>query len=53
MTDIPEARAHYDGFVPMLFVIVEDLLDGLDAGVVIAFVRFPSALLVPVEDLPI
>jgi hypothetical protein len=35
----------------MLFVIIEDLPDRLDTGIILAFVVLPGCLLVPVEDL--
>ena len=52
MTHVTEGRAHDDGLVAVRLVVVEDLLDGLDTGVLLVFVgRSGLVLLVPVQDL--
>ena len=49
--DVPEGGAHDDGVVTVLFVVVEDALDGLHAWVFVAGVVAVVLLFVPVEDL--
>lgn len=41
---------HDDGVVVVLLVVVEDLLDGLDSGVLVALVGLAGRLLEPVKD---
>lgn len=48
---VTETRTHDNRVVAVLLVIVEDALDGLDAGIFITLVGLSSLLLVPVEDL--
>jgi hypothetical protein len=50
-THVTEASTHNNGLVPMLLVIVEDLFDALNAGVIIAFVILPGMFFVPIENL--
>ncbi len=45
---VSETRAHDDGVVAMLLVVVEDALDGLDTRILIALVGLPGLLLVPI-----
>ena len=35
----------------MLFVVIEDALDGLDTRILVAYVVLPRRLFVPVKDL--
>jgi hypothetical protein len=52
LADVAERGTHDDGLVAVLLVVVEDALDGLDTGVLLAnVVRAGLVLLVPVEDL--
>ena len=51
MTHVAERRAHDNGLVAVRLVVVEDLLDALDARVLVADVVLPCRLLVPVKDL--
>ena len=51
MTHVTEGRAHDDGLVAVRLVVVEDLLDGLDTGVLSTRVRLAGLRLVPVKDL--
>lgn len=46
-----ERGAHYDNLLAMLFVVIEDILDGLNTRILIALVVLASGLLVPVKDL--
>ena len=48
---VAEAGSHDDSFVPVLFIIIVDLLDGLNARIVVPLIIFSSVLLVPIEDL--
>ena len=51
-THVAERRAHDDGLVVVLLVVVEDLGDGDDTGVFRSLVRWAGlVLLVPVKDL--
>ena len=50
-TYVAERRAHDDGPVAVLLVVVVDLLHRQDTWVLIAFVGFSGSLLVPIEDL--
>ena len=52
MTHVTERRAHDDGLVAVRLVVVKDLLDGLDTGVLSTRVRLAGLRLVPVKDLP-
>ena len=52
LTYVTEGGTHDDGLVPVLLVVVEDLLHGLDTGVLVADVVLARlVLLVPVKDL--
>ena len=51
MTHVTEGRAHDDGLVAVRLVVVEDLLDGLDTGVLSTRVRLAGLRLVPVKNL--
>ena len=48
---VTERSTHDDGLVSVLFIVVEDFLDGLDTRVIIALVGLSGTLLVPIEDL--
>lgn len=48
---VAEGSAHYNSIVPMLFVVVENTLDGLDTWIIVALIVLSGALLIPVEDL--
>ena len=48
---ITERRAHDDGLVAMLLIIIENLLDRLHTRILIAFIILSSSFLVPVENL--
>ena len=48
---VAEGSAHDDGLVAVLFVVVEDLLYGLDTRVFVTLVVLSGGFLVPVEDL--
>jgi hypothetical protein len=50
LTDVAEGGAHDNGLVAELLVVVEDLNDGLDTGVVGGVVLLLGVGLVPVED---
>jgi len=50
LADVAEGGAHDDGLVVVLLVVVEDLDDGLDTGVVLGGVLLLGVGLVPVED---
>jgi hypothetical protein len=50
LADVAERGAHDDGLVVVLLVVVEDLNDGLDTGVVGSVVLLLGVGLVPVED---
>jgi hypothetical protein len=50
-TDVTERRAHDDGIVAVLLVVIEDAPDRLDTRIVVTFIGLPGRLLVPVEDL--
>ena len=50
LADVAEGGAHNDGLVVVLLVVVEDLDDGLDTGVVLGGVLLLGVGLVPVED---
>jgi hypothetical protein len=50
LADAAEGGAHDDGLVAVLLVVVEDLLDALDARVLLLAVLLLSRRLVPVED---
>ncbi|RUS24477.1 hypothetical protein BC938DRAFT_473523 [Jimgerdemannia flammicorona] len=45
-----EGRTHDDGFVTVLLVVVVDLGDGMDTGVLVLIVVLAGGLLVPVKD---
>lgn len=47
---VAEGRAHDDGLIAVLFVVVEDLGDGLHTRVLLALVVLASGLLVPVKN---
>lgn len=50
-THVSERSTHNDGSVPVLFIVVEDLLDANDAGVFVALVVGAGVLgLIPIED---
>ena len=52
MTHVTEGRAHDDGLVAVRLVVVEDLLDGHNTGILlVSVVRSGLVLLVPVKDL--
>ena len=51
LSDVTEGGTHDDGLVPVLLVVVEDLLDGLDTRVFVALVGLAGGFLVPVKDL--
>lgn len=50
-TYVTEAGTHDDGFVAVLFVVVEDLLHRYDTRVLVTFIILPGRLLVPIKDL--
>ena len=50
-TYVAETRSHHDGLIAVLFVVIVDLLDGLNTGIVVALVILSSVFLIPVEDL--
>jgi hypothetical protein len=50
LTDAAEGSTHDNGLVAVLLVVVEDLLDALDTGVLLLGVVLLGVLLVPVED---
>jgi hypothetical protein len=50
LAEVAEGGAHDDGLVVVLLVVVEDLDNGLDTGVVLGSVLLLSVGLVPVED---
>jgi hypothetical protein len=50
LAEVTERGAHDDGLVVVLLVVVEDLNDGLDTGVVGSVVLLFGVGLVPVED---
>jgi len=50
LAKVAEGGAHDDGLVVVLLVVVEDLDDGLDTGVVLSGVLLLGVGLVPVED---
>jgi hypothetical protein len=50
LAEVTERGAHDDGLVVVLLVVVEDLNDGLDTGVVGGIVLLLGVGLVPVED---
>ena len=50
LTDVSERSAHDDGLVAELLVVVEDVLDGLDTGVLLLGVVLLVGGLVPVKD---
>ena len=50
LAEVAEGGAHDDGLVVVLLVVVEDLDDGLDTGVVLGGVLLLGVGLVPVED---
>jgi hypothetical protein len=50
-THVSETGAHDNGLVTVLFVVIENFLDGLDTRVVVAFVGLAGVLLVPDENL--
>jgi hypothetical protein len=50
LADVAEAGAHDQGLVAEFLVVVVDLGDGLDAGIVGALVILAGVFLVPVED---
>ena len=50
LASVPEGRAHDNGLVPVLLVVVEDGLDGRHAGVVLLGVLLLLVGLEPVED---
>jgi len=51
LTNVAETGTHDDSFVSVLFVVIENLLHGLNAGIVIALEIFPGMFLVPIENL--
>jgi len=50
-THIAERRAHDDGLVTVLLIVIENLLDRLNTRILIAFIVLSGSFLVPVEDL--
>lgn len=50
LADVSERSAHDDGLVAELLVVVEDVLDGLDTGVLLLGVVLLVGGLVPVKD---
>lgn len=50
LTSVTERGTHDDGLVTVLLVVIEDILDGLDTGVLLGGVVALVGGLVPVED---
>lgn len=50
LANVAERRAHDDGVVAELLVVVEDVLNGLDTGVLVGSVGLAGGRLVPIHD---